>query len=190
MFRVTQRLGVVILMCVLVVNGIFFTEILGITQNSKLRIQNSTQNLKLKYAKILVSFLLILYAIISLFEFYIPVKISNVSSVPPVYEFLSRIDDPEIIIATYPNQGAEDIFWITRHKKRLINPRAYKNPEFNFDANLFTKNLSTTEGLLEAKKLDVSYIVFYKSQNNLDETFFNSNLYIEKDFGSTILYKL
>ncbi|PIS23258.1 hypothetical protein COT49_01015 [candidate division WWE3 bacterium CG08_land_8_20_14_0_20_40_13] len=195
MFRVTQRLGVVILMCVLVLNGIFISEVLKKVQSLELIVKNLVKSSELKYKNILVLLLIFGYAGFSLVEFFVPIRIMNIKNVPPVYEYLSKIDDPAVIIATYPNQSPEDIFWVSRHKKGLINPRDYVNIKFQFNSKEFTKDLSTIEGLLKAKKYNVSYIVFdrmgfsdhQKSANS--EKFFGNNLTLEKDFEGVLLFK-
>jgi len=199
MFRVTARLGIVILMCVLVVNGLFLQKLL--VQNQKSNVKN--QKLKSKF-KIII----IIYTIFALFEFYVPISTFNTSKVPPVYEYLSKVDktvsfdftgltgkrgfyEGPLIIAEYPGGRSEDIFWITKHHKGFINPRMYKNEEYGFDSDNFTKKLITEEGLSNARKYGVSFVIFHKDRNPEigSEGFFREFLEVERDFGNVILFR-
>ncbi|MFH2109462.1 MAG: hypothetical protein ABII16_03310 [Patescibacteria group bacterium] len=207
MFRVTQRLGIVILMCVLIVNGVFLSEIVTRYKNFKTKL-------------LLVRLIIIGYIVFTLFEFYIPITITDVSKTPEVYTYLAQ-DTKKVsfnfvgetgrigqytgteIIVTYPRQNSDDIFWITRHQKGLINPRNYENDEYGFDSMEFTKWLPTQEGLEHARSYGVSYIVFSKTDLQKEiksdpnfvksadpEKFFRENLVLEKDFGDILLFTL
>jgi len=187
MFRVTARIGEVMLMCILIVNGVFLSHLGGV------------RRLKL---------VILAYLLFTLFEFYVPVSTFDTSKVPPVYEYLSKVNRElsfnfigsngkggqytgPLIIAEYPGGRAEDIFWITVHHKGLINPRTYENSEFGFDAEVFTKNLATERGLAEAERYGVSYIVFHKTRapKNNEESFFREHLGVVGIFGDDILFK-
>lgn len=199
MFRVTQRLGVLIFLCVLIVNGLYLSSIFK-------------RNIKFIVVIIFITF-------ITMVEFYIPVTYADVSKVPAVYEYLASIKETQkfefeykgkkgnyegpVIIAEYPGGRAEEIFWITRHQKGLINPRGYINSEYGFSSYDFTKYLATKEGLDVAKSLGVRYIVFdlnglLKSKQELidsyknedPEKFFNENCERVGGFEGKILYKI
>ena len=179
-------------MCVLIVNGLFLQKLL--VQNQKLKSK--------------VKSFLILYASFTLFEFYVPISTFDTSKVPQVYEYLSEIDEKvafdfigpsdkkgryegPLIIAEYPSGRSEDIFWITEHRKGLINPRMYQSLDFGYYADVFTKSLSTEGGLENARELGVSYLVFHKGREPKEgeEEFFREHLNVEGIFGDIILFK-
>ena len=197
MFRVTSRLSIVILTCILIVNGSFLQSLF--LQNAKLKSYIKAKSLLI---------LLFVYLVFTLFEFYVPVSTFDTSKVPLVYEYLSKIEGQTsfiftgsngnkgyykgpLIIAEYPGGRSEDIFWITVHHKGLINPRMYKNYEFAFDSEKFTKELITEQGLAKAREYKVYYIVFHKDRESKegDEEFFRKFLEVEKDFGNVILFR-
>jgi len=192
MFRVTARLGVVILLCVLIVNGTFLS-----------RLFNHLRGVSVGRLIILACLLF------TLLEFYVPISIFDTSKVPAVYEYLSKVGGETTfdfvgpngraghytgpdIVAVYPSGRAEDVYWITIHKKGLINPRMYGDAQYGFSSEVFTKELPTRRGLDEAKSLGVSYVVFWKGRGDFNAAldFFKSNLHVEKEFSDSVLFKL
>ena len=197
MFRVTARLGVVILLCVLVVNGIFMQNLIDKILNSKSEILNKFRRL------------LALYLMLTLLESYVPISVFDTTRVPDIYTYVSRMDEQAsfdfkgpnglsghyagpFIIAVYPSGRAEDVYWISVHKKGLINPRMYENAGYGFSSESLTKGLPTDEGISRAKVLGVSYLVFWKNRggSDMDLDFFKKNLVLEKEFSDSILFKL
>ncbi|MBU1017208.1 hypothetical protein KJ678_03565, partial [Patescibacteria group bacterium] len=82
MFRVTARLGVVILMGVLVINGVFLQSLFLKSQNSNVKCQKLQNKFASRsHISNVKTFILFLYLIGSLFEFYVPVSTFDTSKV-------------------------------------------------------------------------------------------------------------
>jgi len=193
MFRVTARLGTVMLLLILIVAGIFLQSLYE----------------KKKFSHLGFTLFLALYLLVSTVEFYTPVSIFDAFNTPSVYSYLAGINKQisfnfkgsngasgyykgPLIIAEFPSGRSEDIFWITRHNKGLLNPRTVFNEEYNFSSDAFTKALSTEEGLSRARELGVSYLVFHKNREARpeEEAFFRRSLRIEKEFPDAVLFNL
>ncbi len=158
MFRVLTRLGTVILLIVLVPTAYTYKE--SIT--------------KIKEKKgVLVSTLLILpiYAF-SLAEFFVPIKLTDVSQMPEVFEYVKTQTPQDSVIAVFPYSRTNTaMFWIKDFQRAVVNPREFKDPKRGFNSENFTKELTKCEGLRSAAHLGVNYIVVFPNANENTEIF-------------------
>ncbi|HAI63124.1 MAG: hypothetical protein UU64_C0001G0076 [candidate division WWE3 bacterium GW2011_GWF2_41_45] len=142
MFRVTSRLVIA-----LQVIMIFF-----IAKFSWLSKQQ-TLSKKINWAIYFVLWL-------ALLETYIPIKIIKEPDIHPIYMEIASDTDIESIIAVYPyNKTKEALYELPVYNRKLINPPSYVTGIF--DSSIFTNNLHTFEGRLEARNLGVDYIVVF-----------------------------
>ena len=211
MFRVTARLGVLILLGVLVVVG---CGLLAVRRRLVARLPR-------RPAAWAASLVFTVYFLFTLVEFYVPLSVDNVSQTPAVYQWLSGQTElvdfdffgpngqpghysGPLIVAEYPLAGAEELFWVTRHEKAIINLRDYQSAAFGFDAKSFSKTLASPAGLSLARSYGVSYLIYHRdkvSQYSLTsridflghpdpEAFFRNQLSVAADFGSEIVFAL
>lgn len=169
MFRVLARAGILILFLTLIFTGYGYRELVNLALNRKIKLR-------------IAQTLLLIPALFSISEFFIPIKITHVGAAPKVYSYLSRtvpLKSPAVI---YPyNHTNEAIFWILTYQKPLINPRFYEDKKTGFVSSDFTSLLNTPLGLEKAHNMGARYLVyFYEGDKKASADFFNNNAYLSK----------
>ena len=208
MFRVLARLGIIVLLIELVFTGYGYISFLQFIkrkiENKKLltsKVLQSNTGRKVKnlssviyksrnlFAKnwTFTSFLILLPVFtLSLMEFYVPVKVTNISTAPKVYSYINKETPSESVIAIYPYSKTNDgFFWMKEYQRPLINPKGHEASIFDFSSKDFTFDLNSCKGILEAYNLGTDYIVyFYKEDKAAAKDFFDSTnlLFKEKEF--------
>lgn len=159
-FRVLARIGILILLIELMFTGLGYLLLL-----------KALKNFRLKYLA------LIPIIVISLMEFYVPIKLTDVSSAPRVYQYLNQEIDGKTPIVVYPYSKANDtLFWMREHKKPLINPSGYTRLADNFESAKFTSELKTCNGLINARNLGAEYFLLFSNMvEPNDLAFFSDN---------------
>lgn len=144
MFRSLTRLGIVILPLFMIFVGYGYQYLFS---------------LRKKYIGITIASIFFIFTIA---EFIVPIKIT-----PADYKaglFIKLNDDlpKDAVLAFLPEEDSNIIvFNINRLKRPVINPKGYNAPEFGFNAETFTDNLTTCKGILEARNLGVTHILVY-----------------------------
>ncbi|PIR43015.1 hypothetical protein COV24_05175 [candidate division WWE3 bacterium CG10_big_fil_rev_8_21_14_0_10_32_10] len=187
MFRVLARLGILILLIELVYTGygyVFFLNFLK-KRIKKLKIKNSSTSFY-KFLSLLVHnwpftsfFLLAPFFVLSLMEFYVPVKITDVSSTPKVFTYIRNNTPIDSAIAVYPySKTNESVFWMREYMRRLVNPRDFARSDYGFSSKDFTFNLNTCKGLIEARNLGTNYVIYFNTIDNDKSLNFFANVSI------------
>lgn len=104
MFRVTARLGVLILLFLLLAlaHGIEFMYARG--------------------EKSLLRLFVVLLLLVTLFETFSPVRIRKIGNAPAIYEYLRNNTPLNAKVAVYPQAKAEEaLFWLPVHQRELLN---------------------------------------------------------------------
>lgn len=174
MFRVLARLGIIILIFwfIFVNYGyLYFVKKFNLDKNNTLK----------KIFFVCIVFL-------SINEFFIPFKITNVSNPPEVYKYLKSLGSVNERIFIYPeNKTTEAYFWKLEHKMDVINfgTGNYIDNTF-YSKDLITQKSSTCEGISLLKKMDVKFIIYFKNKepNKQIQEFFNKNLVLIKSFDN------
>ena len=144
MFRTLSRLGMVILPLFMIIAGYGYQYLFGLNK---------------KYIGVTIALLLFIFSIA---EFIIPLKITPADYKAELFIKLNVDLPKEAVLALYPEEDANIVvFNINRLQRPLINPKGYVAPEFGFDAQNFTDNLPTCQGILEARNLGVTHILVY-----------------------------
>jgi hypothetical protein len=175
MFRVTARLSIIILLCLLI--ALAYSVDFLCTKSDK-------------WAKFLRFYMPLLF-IVTLLETFVPVKISKVESPPNIYTYMQAQTSEGSKFAVYPYPlTREAFFWLPVHQRLLINPREYRYGEF--DSEKFTKNLNTIEGLQHLQELEADYLVVHKNilQEDLEFFLMSEKLELVSDFGDYFLYRV
>ena len=161
MFRVLSRLGIVVLLIELVFTSLGY-----------LRVYEALKRYR---------FMIVFLAMISLAEFYIPVRFTNLSAPPQAYEYLktSGIESAPIVVYPY-SKTTEALYWVYYHNFPLVNSRGFENSE------ALTKSLATCEGVRAAAELGARYLVSF--QTTEDTNVDTKNLTKITEFDSTVLY--
>lgn len=140
----------------------------------------------------IMSFLIILpFFILSLMEFYVPIYFTDVGTPPTVFTYIKNNTPKNAVLVTYPvNKAGDTFFWMREYQRALINPPGYNKPEVGYDFMKFTSSLITCKGILEAKNLGATYLVYYYKADKTPDISFqfydNTNLLIkEKQFDYT-----
>lgn len=169
MFRVLTRAGVLILFLTLIFSGYGYKILISFLLGKGFR---------KRYAYIVTIFLLVL----SVMEFYIPIKVTRVGTPPKVYTYLSKGRLIKSPIAVYPyNKTNESLFWMGVHQQPLINPKLYSNRDAGFTSENFTSLLTTPQGLEKAKVTGARYLVyFYEEDKYISSDFFSQTSYLAK----------
>jgi len=89
-----------------------------------------------------------------------------------VFTYIKNNTPKNSVIAVYPYGKTNlSLFWIREYQRPLINPQGYLNKDASFDAKDFTAKLDSCEGLIDAKNLGVTHLVyFYIRDKNFIET--------------------
>ncbi|MFH1565761.1 MAG: hypothetical protein ABIB98_00970 [bacterium] len=201
MLRTLSRMGVIIFLCVLLVNAMF------------LGIRVKGQRLKLKMRN--YTFILI-FTLIALAEFYMPLKYLDDSVPPKAYAYIGTKDDKVKVdyvtdkgreykyvgpsfVAEYPWGYDIAAFYQKYHKKGFANPLFYVNPYLKFNGIEFSYELDSEGGIKKAYDLGVRYVIYHKGDEDTieriqrgedPESFFKTHSKSFKDFGETIVFEL
>lgn len=167
-FRSLVRLSTVIYLFVLIINYFFILDLFQLKPSKS-------------YKALFTSMFLAINYII----FAIKIPIIDFSNPPGDISFLNTIQSEQSIVV-YPKADYYSIFWITKHRHKLLNPVDYKTSEL-IDSEKISKELVTIEGIKNAKDLGASILVYYKNsgQKRSDETY-NLDELFENNFGPKI----
>jgi len=154
MFRVLVRIGILFYIVFLILVGFGYKNIFD----------------RLNYPFNYILVLLLMFLSVS--ELLVPIKITTVPQTPNSIRSIIENTQNNSVIAVYPYDKTNFIFfWQRELKLSFINPIGYISIADNFDSEVFTKSLSTCEGLLFAKSIGMTHLVNY----DLSERFFKSN---------------
>ncbi|PIS22526.1 hypothetical protein COT50_01570 [candidate division WWE3 bacterium CG08_land_8_20_14_0_20_41_10] len=149
MFRVLARAGVLILFLTLIFTGYGYLAVVNLAIAKKI-------------PRRLVQSTLLFLALVSVAEFFIPLKITHVGIPPKVYAYIGATDPLKSPMVIYPyNKTNEAFFWLTVHKQPLINPRFYEDRKTGFVSEDFTNLLNTVRGLEKARNMGAKYLVYF-----------------------------
>lgn len=169
MFRVLARAGVLILFLTSIFTGYGYCALVNLLIDKKIK------------PWVMRSFLAIL-ALLSIAEFFIPLKITHVGTPPKVYAYIKATDPLKSPIVVYPyNKTNEALFWMNVYQQPLINPRGYSNKDTGFVSEDFTNLLTTSQGLEKARIMGAKYLVyFYEDDQSKNISFFNQIDYLTR----------
>lgn len=166
MFRVIVRLGIFTLLFWMVFVNYGYDFLI--------------QKLKLGNKKIPLYLLLISILTVSLLEFYIPFKLTDVSKSPQIYSDLKVISDKEDKFVVYPeSKSTQAYFWKLEHQRDIVNFTNEHIIEGQIVTNnTFTENIPSCKGIESLKKLNIKYLVVFKNEVEKKERleFLNKNL--------------
>jgi len=199
MLRTISRMGVLVFMCILIVNAVFLSH----------RIRFGSNKLS-NYLFLLV------FTLMTLAEFYMPLRYLNDSVAPPAYAYIGTKSDLVYVdyvndkgkeykytgpsfVAEYPWGYDIAAFYQKYHKKGFANPLFYANPYLDFNGIEFSYELDSEGGLKKAYDLGIRYILYHKGDEDTikrvqrgedPEGFFKSHSKSYQDFGETIVFEL
>ena len=164
MFRSLTRLGLITLLIELIYTGYGYQYILKLL------------NFKHKALNFLIVGLL---GFLGLLEFYVPITFTKINETPAVYTYIKESTPADSVLTVYPyNAAISTEYWIKEHQRKFINPRGY------MDSEDFTQDLQTEEGILKARDLGATYLIFFKYAGNKtrtkEEQIFNTSAYLTK----------
>jgi len=176
MFRVLARAGVLILFLTLIFTGYGYLALVNLSVTKKI-------------PRRVIQSILWTLALLSVAEFFIPLKVAHVGTPPKVYAYIGATDPLKSPMVIYPyNKTNEALFWLTTYKQPLINPRFYEDRETGFVSEDFTNLLNTTRGLEKARNMGAKYLVyFYEDSKSESADFFADSLLLMRiaDFKET-----
>jgi hypothetical protein len=143
-FRVLVRWAVVIYLFVLIINSFLVLDLYNLMKKAWQKVIFITGFLALNFV-----------------IFAIEIPVINVNEPPAEIAYFKEITPDSVPYAVYPDGDYYSIFWILSHKNYLINPRDLKNYETGFDANEFSKNIITPEGIEEFQEKGAEYLLYY-----------------------------
>lgn len=172
-FRVTTRASVLILLCLLYILGLLVETTKKLIVNKKLYIV-----------------MLHIVFILTLFETFIPLKITKYTDSPRVYSQLKMISNKDYFAAYPYSLNNEAFFWVIEHENALINPRGYK--AVNFDSERFTKSLALDSGLEEMSSKGVKYLVVGKNISSIELAHFlaSDTLTLQSETDNHLLFEV
>ncbi len=150
MFRSLARLGILILLIELVFTGTGYLVFVDFIK----------RKFKTPFAEVFV----LLFFVICLVEFYIPIKLNYIGDTPEVFSYIEQNTPNDTALVIYPYEKIEDaVFWLPFYQRYLVN---HMNAEL-------TESLPTPEGVLRAKDLGSDYILYFPKadEKNLGEFF-------------------
>lgn len=172
MFRVLSRLGVLILLIELVIAGY------GLIYLKK----------KSPLFSVIILF--------SLAEFFVPLKFTDVSRPPKVFEYIRDNTDSDAVVAVFPYSKTRLTYlWMPVFQRAYVNNRDVVIPAAGFDSNMFTMTLDTNDSLTVAKILGTTHLVIFSKDISADVAKFFAENYklehvIEDVTTGAVLYKL
>jgi len=177
MFRTLIRMSILILFNLLIVLGIFFSDLFK----------------KYPKKKIYITAFIFFLTVVTIFETFVPIKIRNMNTPLSVYSYLGNTHAGSNFIVYPYSKTNESIFWLDAHKSYLLNPRMYNQK--GFDSETFTMELNTIEGIskITSSFLSVDYLVVFKDIPDIDRNFFFNNtniLKLEMEFEDAYLFKV
>lgn len=180
-FRVLSRFSVVIFLLLCLLNFILFRQII----------------IKLHFEKVMtVNLLSLLLLIVSFVVFSLQLPIINLSKPPAEYAYLGEIKNKPAVFMILPKAQYKDTFWLLYHKNYLYNPKGLFNPDTNFDADEFTKQLANNpKNISEMLDLGINYILVDTSDKNPElggilNYLSNSNASLVFKTSDTLIYKI
>jgi hypothetical protein len=176
MFRVLARAGILILFLTFIFTGYGYLMLVK-------------QMISRKINRRVIQSIMLIVALVSVAEFFIPLKITHTSTPPKVYTYIGATDRLKSPMVVYPyNKTNEALFWMDIHKQPLINPRFYVDKPTGFVSEDFTKLLNTSLGLEKAHSMGAKYLVyFYQDDDKTNIEFFDNSPLLSRvgDFEET-----
>lgn len=212
MLRTLSRMGVIIFLCVLSVNAIFISKNFspkgGLKRVSKRVKPSRWFNPNWVFV--------IFFTIVTLAEFYMPLKYLDDTVPPSAYAYIGAKEDfVEVdyvtdkgreykyegpsFVAEYPWGYDLAAFYQKYHKKGFANPLFYVNPYLRFNGIEFSYELDSGGGIKKAYDLGVRFIVYHRGDEDTikrvqrgedPEGFFRKHSKAYRDFGETIVFEL
>lgn len=173
MFRVTARMGILLLIIVLTTFAISFEFVFNTFQDKKL---------------LLKGFLAVL-VVATLLEVFVPVKILWYQGSPAVYKYLRESTPVGSKFVIYPyHKTKEAEFWIPEHKRLLVNIRDYTYQDF--DSEHFTYDLGLGKNISELKREGIDYLVVYKEGSSDEILLFQNSPFLNQieDIGGYLIF--
>ncbi len=175
MFRVLARLGILILIIQLVFTGYGYIHLFEKFKN-------------FGFKNIYSYFIGFLLVTVSISEFFIPFKLTDISQIPDVYNYLKSNSTAGDSIAILPRgKSGEGLFWSKDHKLVLVNlerDHFYNSKKISKD-EFYNRVVFTCEGLEILKNYNTRYLVyFYNVDSNYESKiyFLSKNLEIVEEF--------
>lgn len=171
MFRVTSRLGIVLLLLSLLI-------VAGAINSMYERMESKRKLLRL---------FVVLLLVVTLFETYIPLKFEKAAQEPAVYEYMHDELDKESKFMVYPFSRTEQaLFLLPSHQLHIMNLREFYSGEVPADES--TEALETPSGVQTAKDFGVEYILVFKdTQETLENPGILNVIYEDSE---TLLYEI
>ena len=175
-FRVLVRFSVVLFLINLILAGFSIQHVINYFKNKRYALAYS------------LSFVTIL-AVLSLFQFSIPLPIVNISNPPNYIDYLKK-PPPLGPIVVYPYNNFESNFWLISRKIPIYNFTYSLSPIEGRRMDEFSKKLNSHEGLEKAKRNGIRRLVLINTAIKEEEfKFFSENLVLEENFDGVSIYK-
>ncbi|MBU0534989.1 hypothetical protein KKC62_02365 [Patescibacteria group bacterium] len=163
MFRVLVRAGILILFLTLIFTGYGYRALVNLLTSRKIN-------------PLVIRSVLVILALFSVSEFFIPLKVTHIGSPPEVYSYVGTTAFSKSPVVIYPySKTNEAIFWMTAYKQPLINPRFYESKPTGFVSEDFTNLLNTASGLEEAQYMGAKYLVYFYMVDKSESAVFFEN---------------
>jgi len=169
MFRVLARMGILILLLQLIFTGFGYLQIHKFFQKYK------APNFYFFITSVFLFF-------VSVSEFYIPLKFTDISQMPDVYHYLKQNSNNEDKLVIFPRgKSLEGYFWSKDHGREVIIPERdhFINGKLVKKDDFYNQVAFTCEGLQLLKEYGASYLIyFYNSDTDSQSkiSFLNKNL--------------
>jgi hypothetical protein len=151
-FRTLVRWAVVIYLFVLIINSYLVQDLYNL--------------IKKTWQKVLFIFV---FLALNFVIFAIKIPIINIDKPPVEIAYLKKEFPGSVSYAVYPKGDYYSIFWIISQEDLLINPINFIDYKTGFDANEFSRNLITKEGIKEFLTHKPSYLIYYGNKISDDD---------------------
>jgi len=173
MFRVTARIGILVLICLLTAFG-HAVEFGHLSEN---------------FHKGRVATFLYLLTFITLVETFVSVKFTRSHTADPVYEYLNAVTEKNAVFAVYPHEKTNDAFLnLSVHDRLLLNPREFALNSFN--SAIFAKKIGEENDFSDFYKYNVEYFVVFGEKNCAKYKNYDADLSLMQEFDASCVFKV